>query len=53
MRRPAIPNRNLTPSGSSSSGHKPEISMSDIIFLATGLGTFGLLALYARSLGRI
>jgi len=27
--------------------------MSDIIFLAVGLGTFVLLALYARSLGRI
>jgi len=27
--------------------------MSDILYLAIGLGTFALLALYARSLGRI
>ena len=53
MRRRAIPNRNLTPTASSSSGYNPETSMSDIIFLATGLVTFGLLGLYARSLGRI
>jgi len=30
-----------------------ETTMSDILYLAIGLGTFLLLALYTRSLGRI
>jgi len=30
-----------------------ETSMFDILYLAIGLGTFGLLAFFARSLGRI
>ena len=31
----------------------PEMSMSDILFLAIGLGTLALLGLYARGLTRI
>ena len=48
-----ISNRNLTPIVPSSSEHISEIFMSDILFLATGLGMFALFALYAQSLGRI
>jgi hypothetical protein len=49
-----IPNRDLTlmyPFSATNPLRSP--SMSDILYLAIGLGTFFLLALYARNLGRI
>ena len=49
-----IPNRDLTlmyPFSATNPLRSP--SMSDILYLAIGLGTFVLLALYARNLGRI
>ncbi|WP_244478750.1 MULTISPECIES: hypothetical protein [unclassified Mesorhizobium] len=36
-----------------SSIHFGDKSMSDLIYLAIGIGTLGLLALYARALSRI
>ncbi|MDR7034730.1 hypothetical protein [Mesorhizobium sp. BE184] len=48
-------NRDLTPSEPifRSSIRFGDQSMSDLIYLAIGIGTLGLLALYARALSRI
>lgn len=54
MRSCIIPNRDLTLIAPFFRNEPhPETIMSDILYLALGLGTFAVLALYARGLGRI
>jgi len=49
-----IPNRDLTPVAPFSRAHPFRSPiMLDILYLAIGLGTFVLLALYVRNLGSI